>query len=174
MRHKQRATFASTARVGLIQALGRTQMSDDSYLLHLNRTHAEGHSKYVYFLLAATGAALGYALQKLDNSTLNWQVWFGLIAIAAWLVSFFCGCRHITTIQSAINSNYQLIQLQQGNHPMQPQSHEEMQIAWQVTTKALDSKNSKAQLFFRLQFWLLAIGVLLFATWRVLVLLGAS
>ena len=43
-------------------------MSED-YLLHLNKQHAENHSKYVYFLLAATGAALGYALQKLDAST---------------------------------------------------------------------------------------------------------
>lgn len=147
-------------------------MSDD--LLHLNRTHAEGHSKYVYFLLAATGAALGYALQKLDSSTLNMQVWFGLAAIACWLISFLCGCRHITTIQSTILSNYQLLQLQQGSHPMQPRSQEERQIAWSVTANAIESKNNRAQLFFRLQFWLLAIGVMLFATWRVLVLVGAS
>jgi hypothetical protein len=149
-------------------------MSDDSHLLHLNRTHAEGHSKYVYFLLAATGAALGYALQKLDSSTLNTQVWFGLAAIACWLISFFCGCRHITKIQSAILSNYQLIQLQQGSHPMQPRSPEETLIAWSVTTSAIESKNNKAQLFFRLQFLFLAIGVLLFATWRVLALFEAS
>lgn len=135
-------------------------MSDDSSLLHLNRIHADGHSKYVYFLLAATGAALGYALQKLDGATLNWPVWFGLASIAAWLVSFLCGCKHITSIQSAILSNYQLIQLQSGSHPMQPQSQEEMQIAWSVTTNALESKNKKAQLLFRLQFWMLATGVL--------------
>jgi len=149
-------------------------MSDNSYLLHLNRTHADGHSKYVYFLLAATGAALGYGLQKLDSSAVNSQVWFGLGAIGFWLVSLFCGCKHIIAIQSAILSNYQLVQLQQGNHPMQPQSQEKLQIAWLVTSNALESKNSKAQLFFRLQFWLLAIGVLLFATWRVAVLFGVS
>jgi hypothetical protein len=141
-------------------------------LIHLNKIHADGHSKYVYFLLAATGAALGYALQKLDNSNFNPQVWFGLSAIASLLISFFCGCKHITAIQSVILTNSQLIQLQQGNHPMQPRSQQEMEIAWQITNAVLETKNNKAQLFFRLQFSLLAVGVLLFATWRVLVLVG--
>ena len=148
-------------------------MSNDSDLLHLNRVHADGHSKYVYFLLAATGAALGYGLQKLDGSVLSWHVWLGLAAISAWLLSFFCGCKHKTAIQSAISSNYQLLQLQNGNHPAQPQSEEEMRIAWAVTTNALESKNNKAQLLFNLQFWLLSAGILLFAIWRITVLFNA-
>ena len=147
-------------------------MSDE--LIHLNKLHAEGHSKYVYFLLAATGAAFGYALQKLDSSVFNCQVWFGLAAIACWLVSLFCGCKHITTIQLAILSNSHLLQLQQGNHPMQPNSQQGLEIAWKITSEALESKNNRAQLFFRLQFWLLAIGVLLFSTWRVVVLIGTA
>jgi hypothetical protein len=145
-------------------------MSDE--LIHLNKLHADG--KYVYFLLAATGAALGYALQKLDSSTFNNHVWFGLSAIACWISSLFLGCKHITTVQSVILSNSHLLQLQQGNHPMQPQSAQEMEIAWRVTNKALERKNSRAQLLFRLQFWSLAVGVLLFATWRVLILLGTA
>ena len=147
-------------------------MSDE--LIHLNRIHAEEHSKYVYFLLAATGAALGYALQKLDSSVFDRAVWLGLGAIASWLMSFFCGCKHVTAIQSAIQSNFQLVQLQQGNHPMQPRSPQEMEIAWRITNKALVSKNNTAQLFFQFQFWLLAVGVLLFATWRVVVLVGTA
>jgi hypothetical protein len=128
----------------------------------------------VYFLLAATGAALAYALQKLDSSSLNWQLWFGLSSIACWLFSFFCGCKHITAIQSAILFNTDLLQLQQGRHPMQPQSPQETQMAWESTRRALDQKNNSAQLLFKLQFWLLAAGVLLFAAWRVLVLFGEA
>lgn len=143
-------------------------------LLHLNKIHADGHSKYVYFLLAATGAALGYALQKLDNSAFNCQAWFGLSAIGCLLISFFCGCKHITAIQAAIFSNSQLIQIQQGSHPMQPVSQKEVEIARRVTSQALESKNNKAQTFFQLQFWLWAVGVLLFAMWRVLVLVGTA
>ncbi|NIK08711.1 hypothetical protein FHY11_002221 [Xanthomonas arboricola] len=147
-------------------------MSDE--LIHLNKIHADGHSKYVYFLLAATGAALGYALQKIDSSTYNCQVWFGLFAIGFWLLSFFFGCMHVTAIQSAVLSNSHLLQLQQGNHPMQPRTQQEMEIARRITSDALESKNNKAQLLFRLQFWLLATGVLLFTTWSILVLVGTA
>ncbi|KIQ22931.1 hypothetical protein RT95_12530 [Xanthomonas campestris] len=144
-------------------------MSDE--LIHLNKIHADGHSKYVYFLLAATGAALGYALQKIDGSTYSCQVWFGLSAIGCWILSFFFGCMHVTAIQSVILSNSHLLQLQQGNHPMQPRTQQEMEFAWRITNDALESKNNRAQLLLRLHFWLLATRVFFFTTWRVLVLM---
>jgi hypothetical protein len=148
-------------------------MSDD-HILHLSNRHAEEHSKYVYFLLAATGAALGYGLQKLDSSTYNSEVWLGLGAIALWLASFFCGCKHVTTIQSVIMSNFHLVQLQAGTHPAQPRSEVELRIAWEVTNRSIETKNNRAQLFFQLQFWLLSFGALLFAAWRVVALVAGA
>lgn len=145
-------------------------MSDKT--LHLNRVHADGHSKYVYFLLAATGAALGYALQKLDGSEVDWAIWFGLGAIALWLVSFWLGCKHISNIQSAIWANFQLLQLSDGSHPNQPASLDELAIARSAAAQALTYRNNAAQMFFNWQFRLLALGVLSFTTWRVLVLFG--
>src|SRR5690606_13658826 len=116
-------------------------MPDD--LLHLHRAHADGHSKYVYFLLAATGAALGYALTKLDASVPSGPVWLGLAAIVGWLASFLFGCLHISKIQATIFSNYQLLQLQHGSHPMQPNSIEELAIAQSVTKQAIEAKNNR-------------------------------
>lgn len=147
-------------------------MSDE--LIHLNRVHADGHSKYVYFLLAATGAALGYALQKLDDATLDWTVWLGLGAIACWLLSFLLGCKHVTTIQSAIDTNFQLLQLTNGSHPAQPSSKEELAIAWAAGKQALTSQNDRAKSFFDWQFRLLALGAFLFTGWRVLALFGVA
>lgn len=147
-------------------------MSDKT--LHLNRVHADGHSKYVYFLLAATGAALGYALQKLDGSDVDWTIWFGLGAIACWLLSFWLGCKHIANVQSAIWINFDLLQLSEGTHPNQPSSVEELVIAQTAAARALTNKNNAAQSFFNWQFRLLAFGVFLFTTWRVLVLFGVA
>jgi hypothetical protein len=138
----------------------------------LNRVHADGHSKYVYFLLAATGAGLGYALQKLDAAAVDWTVWFGLGAIGRWLLSFLLGCKHITRIQSAINTNFQLLQLSEGSHPEQPSSQEALAIAWAAGNEALTSQNKRAKLFFDWQFRLLGFGAALFTAWRVLVLFG--
>jgi hypothetical protein len=147
-------------------------MSDE--LIHLNRVHDDGHSKYVYFLLAATGAALGYALQKLDSATLDWTIWLGLGSIACWLLSFLLGCKHITSIQSAINTNFQLLQIANGSHPTQPSSQEELAIAWAAGNQALTTQNSRAKYFFDWQFRLLALGVLLFTAWRILILFGVA
>lgn len=147
-------------------------MSDE--LLHLYRAHAEGHSKYVYFLLAATGAALGYALNKLDASAASGPVWLGLAAIVSWLASFLFGCLHIGKVQATIFSNYQLLQLKHGSHPMQPRSAEELEIAKRVTREAVEAKNQTAQTYFQFQSWLLAIGVVLFAAWRVALLFGIA
>lgn len=145
-------------------------MADE--IIHLNRIHAEGHSKYVYFLLAATGAALGYALQKLDGSATDWSVWIGLGSIACWLLSFLCGCKHITSIQSAIQTNLEIVQLMSGSHPNQPSSQQEMTIALSAGSMALTSQNNSAKQFFDWQFRLLAVGTILFTAWRVIILFG--
>ena len=137
-------------------------------LLHLSRLHADSQSKYVYFLLAATGASLAYGLQKLDGVALTWWVSPGLLALSLWLLSLFFGCKHVTSFQSAMYSNYLLLQLQQGTHPAQPRGPQENQIALEVTQKAIEIANNTARTFFRLQFWSLSFGVLIFTAWRVL------
>jgi hypothetical protein len=130
-------------------------------LRHLNRIYAEEHSKYVYFLLAATGAALGYALQKLDSATYNPLVWFGLVSIASWLLSFLFGCKHLIAIKVAIFCNYELLKLDRSVH-----SHK----LFEVTYAAIQSSNEKANSFFNWQFRLLAFGVVTFTAWRVALL----
>lgn len=65
-------------------------------------------------------------------------------------------------------SNYLLLQLQQGTHPAQPRGQQENQIALEVTRQAIETANNTARTFFRLQFWLLSFGVLIFTVWRVL------
>ena len=140
----------------------------DETLLHLNRLHADSQSKYVYFLLAAAGASLGYGLQKLDGVALTWWVSPGLFALALWLLSLFSGCKHVTSVQSTMHSNYLLLQLQGGSHPAQPRGAQETQIALDITRQAIKDKNGTARTYFTLQFWLLSFGVLFFTAWRVL------
>ena len=145
-------------------------MSDK--LIHLNRVHSDGHSKYVYFLLAATGAALGYALSKLDSASADSTVWLGIAAIATWLLSFWLGCKHLEKIQSAIWLNGEILQLSEGSHPRQPTSAEHIAIAQAAAASALERENGSAQTFFRWQFRTLVLGILLFTAWRLALLFG--
>ena len=140
----------------------------DETLLHLGRLHADAQSKFVYFLLAAAGTSLAYGLQKLDGVSLTWWVSPGLFALVLWLLSLFCGCKHATSVQSTLYSNFLLVQLESGTHPSQPKAPQEAQIALDITRQSIRSKNNTARTYFNLQFWLLSIGVLSFTAWRVL------
>lgn len=143
-------------------------MSDQSDLLELYRLHSDSQSRYVYFLLAATGAALGYGLQKLDGLSFSWWITPGLLALASWLASFFCGCKRITWVQSAVYANYALLQLKYGHHPEQPTHPQLTQAAMDGTRSAVEKNTNKARTYQTLQFWFLAVGVALFVSWRVL------
>ncbi|MDA1372370.1 MAG: hypothetical protein O2971_16610 [Proteobacteria bacterium] len=46
-------------------------MADENLLSDIHRLHTEGQERYVYFLLASTGAAIGYGLQQLDGVALS-------------------------------------------------------------------------------------------------------
>lgn len=131
-------------------------------LSNLYRVHAEEHSKYVYFILAATGAALGYALQKLDASTFTPSIWLGLAAIAAWLLSFLVGCKHITARQTVLFCNYQMLRLQKKSGPPE---------VFEAAVDAFNVSDERATRLHKWQFWLLALGVVLFIAWRVVVLI---
>ncbi|MCR6663809.1 MAG: hypothetical protein NVV60_11875 [Luteimonas sp.] len=142
-------------------------MTDRTELRELHRLHSDGQSKYTYFLLAAAGAAMGYALQKLDGLALSWDVSLGLIAVAFWLASFLCGCKRISWVHSSIYANYALLQLQHGLHPEQPPHPQALQAAMAGTQSAIKRNAGTARIYYRLQFWLLALGVVAFIAWRI-------
>ena len=149
-------------------------MADDSEIYDLYRLHSEGQTRYVYFLLAATGASLGYGLQRLDGVPFSWWVVPGLLALVFWLASFFCGCKRINWVHSTVYANYGLLQLKHGRHPDQPQHPEGVQAAMQGTRSAIESNVRWATLYFRLQFWFLLLGVISYVSWRVLEMLRLS
>lgn len=148
-------------------------MADDNGLLELLKIHSESHSKYVYFLLGATGAALAYALQKIDGAAFTWWSAPAVAAIAFWLASFYCGCKRITLVQTAVYANYSLLQLRRGEHPKQPPDHL-LHIALNGTITSMERTLNRAKLFFDLQFYFLAAGVLLFIAWRLLDMLKVT
>ena len=143
-------------------------MTDQSDLRELYKLHSDSQSKYVYFLLAAAGAALGYGLQKLDGLPISWWVAPGLLALASWLASFFCGCKRVTWVHSAIYANYALLQLKNGLHPEQPAHPLAAQAAMDGTRSAVERNTNNARIYQRLQFWFLAAGVALYVAWRII------
>ncbi len=140
-------------------------------LQELHKLHFESHNRYVYFLLGATGAALGYGLQKLDGLSLTWWTGCGILAILCWLASFYAGCKRISWAHRAMQANYDTLQLQRGIHPYQPADATALQDA--IETRKNDALNNiqRAAFYLKMQFWLLATGLIAFVAWRILEML---
>jgi hypothetical protein len=143
-------------------------MSENKGYLELYKQHQASQDKYTYFLLAASGAAIGFAIQKTDGLLLSWWLAPVGLAIICWGASFFCGCKNIVWVQTSIYANSTLLQLKAGTHPEQPPYPEYTKVAISGVRSALDSNIKKAQSFGAWQFRLLIAGAISFIGWRVL------
>ena len=139
-----------------------------SAIEELRKTHADAQNKYTYFLLAAAGAAIAFAVQKTEGVSLSWWLVPVALATAAWAGSFYCGCQNLSWVGAAVSANYALLQLRQGSHPSQPPHPEVLDAALSGTATALGSNIDKAQAYALWQFRLIVLGAAFFIAWRVL------
>jgi hypothetical protein len=92
-------------------------MTIDSAISDLHKAHQTGQEKYTYFLLAAAGAAIGFAVQKTEGLALTWWLLPVAASTMCWAASFCFGCANVNWVQASISANYALLQLRKGSHP---------------------------------------------------------
>jgi hypothetical protein len=143
-------------------------MSIDDGLSELHRAHTAAQDKYTYFLLAAAGAAIAFAVQKTENLPLSWWLLPVAGATLAWAASFYCGCRKLSWVGAAMSANYALLQLRAGSHPKQPPHPQLLGAAMKETLSAVTRNTEKAQFYGLWQFGLVILGAVLFIAWRIL------
>ena len=145
-------------------------MSLGSALSELQKSHTAAQDKYTYFLFAAAGAAIGFAVQKTDGLSLSWWLLPVAAATISWALSFYCGCRNLHWVSAATSANYSLLQLRAGSHPQQP--HPQLvEAATAGVMSALESNTKRAKVFGDWQFRLLILGAVFFIAWRILEML---
>ena len=155
----------------LSSLLGRMgHMVDKSDILALHQQHSASQDKYAYFLLAAAGAGIGFAVQKTDGLPLSWSLWSVGAAVLCWGVSFYAGCKRITWVQTSLSANYMILQLQHGSHAEQPTDPERVETAIRGVSAAFNNNISCARTYSRLQFYALIAGAIFFIVWRVMVM----
>lgn len=71
------------------------------------RLHREVQQKYVYFLLAAAGACVGFSLTQTKGMPLSLELLPIGVAVALWGASFYFGCRQIQALDVALAINFQ-------------------------------------------------------------------
>ena len=141
-------------------------MSEDG-IRELWLQHRAGQDKYTYFLLAITASAIAFAVQKTSDAVFAWRLAPLGLAVLAWGGSFYCGCKNLIWVQTALMANYNLLQLTRGVHPQQPDHPELSEAALRGTRAALNTNVDRAQSYALSQFRLAIIGALLFLAWHV-------
>ncbi|TFW28579.1 hypothetical protein [Massilia horti] len=142
-------------------------MAYDGAMSDIYKAHQTGQEKYTYFLLAAAGAAIGFAVQKTEGLRFSWWLLPVGLATICWAASFYAGCQNLLWVQSTMFGNMALLQLQNGTHPEQPPGGDYLNAAIEGTRQALHGNAGTAQSYGKWQFRYLVLGSVLFIAWRV-------
>lgn len=143
-------------------------MAQDPFLQSLHKAHSDSQDKYTYFLLAAAGAAIGFAVQKTEGLAMSWWLLPVAAATLLWGASFFFGCKNIDWVQRSLSANFSLLQLKSGTHPDQPPHPQNLEAAVSGVSKALRGNVERAGFYAKWQFRTLIAGAVLFIGWRVM------
>ena len=144
----------------------RAYMSD--VRLELQKQHQTSQDKYTYFLLAAAGACIAFAMERALGVPITWPLLFLAIAVICWALSFYCGCKCANTVQALLRANSNLLSLYAGTHENQPQQPELMAAAIRGVRSAMEQNMKRATQLNDWQFRFFVIGGISFVFWRVM------
>ena len=136
--------------------------------MEIYRQLRASQDKYVYFLLAAVGAAIAFALNQTQGLALTLSQIPLAISIAAWGLSFFCGCQNLGYTNSTLYANAEMLKIESGNHPEVGNHPQMVSAASQGIRTAIERNITQASKFGKLQFSLFVTGVISYVTWHTL------
>lgn len=142
------------------------KMPDDTEL-ELFRTIAAAQDKYTYFMLAATGAALGFALTQTREAAWTLDLIPLAAAAACWVASFYCGSRNILLRNATLFANISLLQVGRGAGVALP-NPAERGPQMQGIAKAMYEKAALATKHANWQFRFFVAAVGLYIVWHAL------
>ncbi len=135
--------------------------------IEIHRALREAQGKYTYFLLAAAGAAIALAVNQTQGLSLSWsQIPLGL-AVTAWGLSFFCGCRRLGYVSSNLSANVELLRVESGQHPQFGNHPDRIAAASEGIRAAFEKNADSANRFGQWQFRFLIAGGVLYVAWHV-------
>ena len=138
-------------------------MADDGKL-ELYRAHRAATEKYTYFLLAAAGACVGFALNQTRDAALLWSQLPLAAAVVCWALSFYCGCRQVTGVLGLLQENYELVRVKGGEHPAYPPNPKF--VDW--VSERLEKGSRRAAGHATRQFAFLLAGAGFYIVWHVI------
>jgi hypothetical protein len=135
--------------------------------IELYRSHRTAQERNTYFMLAAAGTAIAFAVTRSQDMILSYSQVPLAVAVLSWGFSFFAGCMNLRYVDSTLYANMGLLKVQNGKHPAVGGHPQNMQMASEMLRDAIEVNSSRASLYSRWQFYLLIVGAVSFIVWDV-------
>jgi hypothetical protein len=124
--------------------------------------------KYIYFMLALSASAIGYAIPKTESHELDWSMAPLGVSLLCWIYSFYCGCKFLEKSMSVIYTNFYMYDVDAGRVKEIPNSPIEKNAVLNILKSRIDEINKKGSKFYKRQAWFILYGVVAYVTWAVL------
>ena len=135
--------------------------------IEIYKQHRAAQEKYVYFLLAAVGAAIALTVNQTQGAKLAYsQLPLG-VAVCLWGLSFFFGCKHLNRVESTLFANADLLKVKDGVYPSVGSDNERISVAEEVIRKIIESHSTWAARFARWQFGAFILGAVWYLAWHI-------
>jgi len=136
--------------------------------IELYRQLRTSQDKYAYFLLAAVGASIAFALNQTQGLSLEKSQIPLAISILLWGLSFFFGCRHLQYVSSTLYANIEMLKIESGRHPHIGNHPQALAVASAGVRSAIESNSDTSNSLAKLQFGLFISGVVFYLFWHAL------
>ena len=114
-------------------------MAEEDGLKELYEAQRDTQEKYAYFLLAAAGAVIGFAVTRSSDAPLTrLHVPLGF-AVLCWGWSFYLGCRRSLLSQTIMHMNAELLRVQLGRSSLVGSS-DSSESPWDEGFKGTDGR----------------------------------
>jgi hypothetical protein len=135
--------------------------------LEVYRQHRTSQDKYIYFLLAAAGAAIALAVNQTQGLHLSWSQTPLGAGVMLWGLSFYFGCQHLAYVSSTLFANAELLNVESGMHRQIGNHPVLMSAASEGIRQAIETNANRASRYARMQFGAFILGAVCYVAWHV-------
>lgn len=140
----------------------------------LNKERRALHEKHTYFLMAAAGACIGFAMtQAKDLVWMNEHAALG-VALTCWGASFWFGCLHIFSMAWHLGANIELLNISAGVGEYSQETSTWRHTESKSLKVMLNEESGTGFRVARFQYLLLILGVAGYVEWQILLMLART
>ncbi|PCJ26768.1 MAG: hypothetical protein COA97_05080 [Flavobacteriales bacterium] len=133
----------------------------------LQKQFRQQQEKFIYYLLALSVTAIGFAIHKTTGLKLQFsQIPVG-IAVFSWAISVYCGLMFLKYVIATLFVNEVYFQILEGDHPQFGNHIQKQEIGLNSAKEAMKSNSDKAEKLAKWQGRLFLIGMCSFIVWHV-------